>query len=566
MKINLVLLSLVLPIVALNAYSNHTSIRVIESELKSNNENQLLFLENQIETNLDRLSSSLAILTRDSSILQLERYYLGQKYYDIFKLQSQIEEKLFLQSFSSNWSNDITVFLPNAERRISTDNRDRYDSAVFDGAVFGKWRYWQADDTIPAGFSLSLTDPFINKTDIRKANAVFEVRFSDANIRRLFATYTNGSDSQPFLLSQTGSIIGNASNDDPMVRFFAKRVQSEEHREIAHERVSFDKQKFYITYAYIAPLNAYLVDYVPLDHILSPIVHSRNLFYGSLVLLFVLGFSSSVILYRQVQKPISALIKGLKQVSMGNYSFFLNKKYNNEFDYLMFRFNEMSAKIGHLIENVYEEQNRSRLAVLKQLQAQINPHFLYNALSFIAGSAKMGDTESIRTMAYHLGDYYRYTTRVENQMPLLKEEMELVKNYLAIYSMRMERIAYEIDMPGELMDAPAIRLMVQPIVENAIIHGLEPKLGKGTIRVTGYRAGEHIMLAVEDDGVGMSDDELEKLRESLEQPMEDKTGCGLWNVHQRLKHRFGPQAGLHVMRSGRSDGLSVTLRWNESSL
>ena len=224
----------------------------------------------------------------------------------------------------------------------------------------------------------------------------------------------------------------------------------------------------------------------------------------------------------------------------------------------------MATQIKHLIENVYMEQNRARLATLKQLQSQINPHFLYNCLSFIAGSAKIGLKETVMEMAYCLADYYRYATRVENQTPVLREEIELIETYLKIYKMRLERIDYVIDIPEEMMDSGIPRLILQPIVENAIVHGLEPKIGSGFIKISGNKVGDENIIIVEDDGVGMSNESIMSLQNNLESALQEDIGCGLWNVNQRLKFQFGDNGGLTLSASRQSSGLSVILRWDSN--
>ncbi|MNN75925.1 Sensor histidine kinase YpdA [compost metagenome] len=112
-----------------------------------------------------------------------------------------------------------------------------------------------------------------------------------------------------------------------------------------------------------------------------------------------------------------------------------------------------------------------------------------------------------------------------------------------------------------MLNEPVMRLVVQPVVENAIVHGIEPKTGHGTVLITGYRELDWNILLIEDSGEGMTGQEIEESTLLLDQPMNSNTGCGLWNVHQRLKHRFGQGAGVIVKSSERLSGLCVMLRW-----
>ncbi|MGG1514401.1 histidine kinase [Paenibacillus oryzisoli] len=563
-KITGVILILLLPIVLLYTYFSQTSFHVIDKQISNYNESQLLFLKSQIELGAERLALSSSVLTRDSSVLNLQVSMLTKDYYRMIDLQMQLKEKLYLQSFSSNWTNTISVYLPDLQTRISTNLSEGYNGGDLDKAANGKWQFQPGSGNEAPFYQLLIWDPYFSKENSTPVNAVYEVRFGLDNIRKMLQHYKLESPGGCFLLTRSGHVFSNSETGDTAVAGLGASLLQGELSDIGHRSLAFEGEQTYLSYAYLPALDAWLIDYVPLSVFHAPIVQSRNLFYASMLVLVVLGFVASYLLYLHVQKPISLIMKGLKHFEMGDYAFRINKRFHNEFDYMMQRFNDMGREIQHLIQNVYEEQNRSRLATLKQLQSQINPHFLYNCLSFIAGCAKAGLTDTIKEMAYHLGGYYRYTTRVENQMPLLKEEIDLVRHYLQIYALRLERLDYQIDVPPDMLDAPVMRLIVQPVVENAVMHGIEPKPGRGSVRISGRResSGWNI-LQVEDSGMGMTEDRIMAYMRRLEQPMDESTGCGLWNVHQRLKQRFGPGAGICIEPSKQLSGLCVRLSWKD---
>ncbi|SEL94555.1 two-component system, sensor histidine kinase YesM [Paenibacillus sp. cl141a] len=556
-----VILILLIPAILLYTYFSRASIQVINTQMTDYNDSQLMFLKNQIEANIERLSLSSSVLVQDSSILNLQLSILTKDYYRMLDFQTHVKEKLNLQSLSSNWSNHLSVYLPTIQTRVSTDLSESYDQKILDEASNGKWRFHPGDSRSTAYYQLFLWDPFLSKFDSQSINAIFEIRFGLDNIRKMLQHYKMESPGFCFLLTADGRAFSNTDSNDEEHERFGADLLNQGLSGSGHKNVQFNGQKIFLSYAYLPELDAFLIDYVPTHMFHEPIIKSRNLFYYSMGLLILLGFAASYVLYLNVQKPVAMIMKGLKHFEMGNYSFRIDQRFNNEFDYMMQRFNDMGTRIQHLIQNVYEEQNRSRLATLKQLQSQINPHFLYNCLFFIAGCAKVGLTETIKDMAYHLGGYYRYITRVENQMPLLKEEVELVTHYLKIYSYRLERLEYQINIPQEMLNEPVMRLVVQPVVENAIVHGIEPKTGHGTVLITGYREVGWNILLIEDSGEGMTKQEIQESTLRLDQPMNNKTGCGLWNVHQRLMHRYGQDAGIIMKSSERLSGLCVMLRW-----
>ncbi|MHA6480991.1 sensor histidine kinase [Paenibacillus sp. strain BS8-2] len=560
-KMTGVILILLIPAVILYTYFSTTSVQVIDKQMKTYKESQLLFLKSQIESNVERLSLSSNVLARDSSILDLQISVLTKDYYNMIEYQSLVKDKLYLQSFSSHWSNELSVYLPVNESRISTRLNAPYDPSLLERSENGVWRFQsESGDAVPY-YQLLIWDPYLSKGDPNTVNAVFEVRFPIDNVREMLGHYSVENPGESFLLTSSGEAFSDSVEEDEVNAELGARLLQGELDDIGNANMEVDGQRNYVSYAYVPQLDAWLVDYVPLALFHAPVIDSRNLFYISMLVLIGLGLAASYLLYLHVQKPLSALIRGLKQFEIGDYGFRISQRFHNEFDYMMHRFNDMGREIQHLVQNVYEEQNRSRLATLKQLQSQINPHFLYNCLSFIAASAKAGHTGVIKEMAYHLGGYYRYTTRVENQRATLKEEIDLVRHYLQIYTYRLERIRFEIHVPEDMLHEPVMRLIVQPAVENAIMHGVEPTLGQGLVLITGQSCDGWNIVTVEDSGNGMSDSEMKALAAKLELPMEDTSGCGIWNVHQRLKHRYGPGAGVTLERSGTLTGLCVTLKW-----
>ncbi|MCL6456677.1 MAG: histidine kinase [Gorillibacterium sp.] len=564
-RISGVIFLLIIPIAILYAYFSRTSLEVIDSQITVNNESKLIFLKNQIESNIERLSLTSGVLARDSSILSLQLNILIKDYYEMIYYQTQVKEKLQLQSLSSNWRNNLSVFLPESRRRISTDPSDTYDESILQKGLNGTWQLQAGDGGEGPYYQMLVWDPYQSYESQQNVIAVFEVRFGLDNIRKILLDYKQDNPGQAFLLTRSGAAFtGSPANDQDAAKA-GRELLAAGIGDAGHHSMEIDSQKAFVSYAYLPALDVYLVDYVPLNIIHAPIIESRNLFYLTFVVLLLLGLIASYLLYLNVQKPISAVVKGLKKFEMGDYSFRIRKRFNNEFDYMMLRFNEMGEVIQHLIRDVYEEQNRSRLATLKQLQSQINPHFLYNCLSFIAACAKAGETETIKEMTYHLGDYYRYTTRVENQRPRLHEEVALIENYLNIYALRLERLNYRIEIPLGMQEEPVLRLILQPVVENAIIHGIEPVPGTGTIWVSAYQEESFNVLAVEDSGTGMATEAMEQYIKGLDEPMDEHTGCGLWNVNQRLVQQFGPGAGIFLEQSLQLSGLRVMLRWRRET-
>lgn len=330
-----------------------------------------------------------------------------------------------------------------------------------------------------------------------------------------------------------------------------------------HEVVEVDGKKYIL---YVLPshkIDWSLVDIEPLDEILQPVVDSRNLFGVILFLLLLLGIIAAFLLYFYIQVPIRILIRSVEHIRNQNFSYRITSLKRNEFQQLFDSFNHMVQEIDHLIKRVYAEEIRSREAVMKQLQSQINPHFLYNCLAYIVNMAKLNKNSSIIAMAHSLGDYYKYTTRNETLETTLRSEMELAVNYMDIMNHQLDKFRYTVSIPESMMALKIPRLIIQPVIENAIVHGLEEVVADGLIMITGQEDPHSCRLIIEDNGPGCSENILDDLvrRVEIDDHLTEQTG--LWNVHHRLKYYFGQQSGIRLASSPLG-GLRIELYWEKA--
>lgn len=554
-KTVILIVSLLIPILTLYAYSYQVSVHVVRENIDSFSKNRLSFFMSQMESTLDQLSKYSIIASRTPSI----RNYLEQPEeetpFDRYRRKAVLEEQLNLQVATSNWNNQLTVFSPQAQEVISTDYSIQYDDIhLLYGRESERWDYQPSAESWGEAYFTRYTF-----SDQSRSDVLVEVRFSVESIKNMLTTYKLDSDANPIFYHPNWNPLVSRGTDALVVNELVTLLQQRQLESQGNEIVTLKGEKYVVNYLQSRSLGWYMVDYEPLDHALSPIIKSRNLFYFSIALLLILGLLASLLLYWQVQIPIKQLIRGVNGLQSGNYATRLKAKANNDFDYLFRRFNEMAAQIQQLIETVYEEKIRFREATLKQLQSQINPHFLYNCLYFIKNMANMGQIQAVTAMALNLGNYYRYTTRVESAMATLEEEIGMVENYLTIQSLRLERFHFEFDIPESLLQIRMPRLTIQPVAENAIVHGIEQSVRYGIIRITARQSSDGCRIIVEDNGVGMNAEEIGKLQAQLALPMEEGMGCGLWNVHQRLLHQFKGNSGLELTTS-ESGGLAVIMK------
>lgn len=561
-KIIILVLVLLSPVLFLYSYSNYKSIHVVQDEIKISNLNRLTFFSSQMDASVNQLSTILNTLSTDTSIIELAfaDLTLYNNYYNLVETEKRIEEKLRLLSLTSDWYNKVSIYAPGTKKMISSDRTATYNEYYLRTHISPIWKYYpDPDGYIQNGrFIRFITNPFQYK-DITDAVTILEVSFSADNIINMLDQFKVGGKGDPFLYHSDKEIIVNKTSNVRLVNELANRFRPMDGK--SSEIVKIGEKEYLVNNIKMKSIDWYLIDYVLLEEILSPITATRNVFYFCISLLLLAGVIASFLLYRHVQVPIRKLIHAVKSMENGDFSVRVSDNQRNEFNYLFLRFNQLTEQIQRLIKDVYEEKIRSREATLKQLQSQINPHFLYNCFAYIKSMTQLGEKDSVIAMVSSLSKYYRYTTRVENSISTLQEEIDLVKNYLVIQNLQMERIQYEINVADEMLDLPMPRLLLQPIVENALVHGIEPRSGIGRIIVVGYKEGERNRLIVEDNGRGLAPECLEALNCKLSKPMDEQMGCGIWNVHQRLMHQFGAGAGLFISHS-KLGGLRVELRWD----
>ncbi len=262
--------------------------------------------------------------------------------------------------------------------------------------------------------------------------------------------------------------------------------------------------------------------------------------------------------------PIRRLSEATKQAGSGDFAVRAQEDSDDELAVLNASFNRMVEKIGQLVEDIKTEQSNLRQSELRVLQAQINPHFLYNTLDSIIWLAEAGEKEKVVQIVSSLSDFFRTTLSKGRDYITLKEEEMHIRSYLQIQRLRYRDILeYDIRIPQELGQYLILKLTLQPLVENALYHGIKNKRGVGHIWVDGRREGDRIVFCVRDDGIGMGPEELERVQGLIGGVQEeggDTSGFGLFNVDQRLRLNYGAAYGIRIhSRHGEGTQVEVTI-------
>ncbi|MBS4209361.1 sensor histidine kinase [Bacillus sp. FJAT-50079] len=263
---------------------------------------------------------------------------------------------------------------------------------------------------------------------------------------------------------------------------------------------------------------------------------------------FIVAIWFSYFLSLSITKPVNRLTKVMKKVEDGDLNVRFQARYEDEISGLGRNFNKMIVKLNTTMKESLEKQTRLQRSEIQMLRAQINPHFLYNTLETISAIAKIKGVRMISELAVALGEMMRYSIKKDNELVRLEEDLLLLERYLYIQEVRFQdkmSIDFTVDEDVKQLWIPP--LLIQPIVENAIIHGLEPKIGKGTLSIHIFQQKDILIVEVKDDGVGIHEQKLKNIMKQLNDTRKNKKlGIGLENVKKRIALYFGDTYGIFI--------------------
>ena len=381
----------------------------------------------------------------------------------------------------------------------------------------------------------------------------------------LFDIYSNISlykDGSIFITDRGGSILSHGDKS-----LLGKRVSQDymnlilTSSDTSFSLKNIDGQQYYIACQAINNKEWYLFYQVSAVDFEHDFITLTQAFFVITLLILTLTLLVSVVLAKSISDPITNLSRTMQQVRNGNFDIRSDYQSKDEVGILSDNFNAMIENTNELIQSIYQKELLKQEAELRFLKFQINPHFLYNTLETINWISRIHGVPEAGEIAKALGDLMREGLRDDDFVPI-KDEIKNIENYLLIQQYRYgEKIKITININPEISEIKTPKFVLQPIIENALVHGLDSKIDGGNIRIFGGCDGKDILLTVEDDGVGMPEEVRRKLlNENLRKSDDGKhTHIGILNVHKRLRLYFGPSYGLSI-HSEVGVGTVVTIR------
>lgn len=356
------------------------------------------------------------------------------------------------------------------------------------------------------------------------------------------------------IFNKDGFISDNRTSDD-ILRTDTIPMPEEDH----FEQMTNQGVHYYRAVASSEKLNARMIRYVPTSSLMDATNTPSFWFWVVLVSALCVALLYTLSMYKYMHRPLYKLVDAFRELENGNMDVKLSHNSGDEFGYLFDHFNEMVSKLSSLIDQLIRQKFLTQRAELKQLQTQINPHFLYNSLFIINTMATVGDDHLIE-FSRLLGEYYQFITRNGFDMVPLRADVKHAQTYAAIQQMRFsKRLSVDFpDCPGPFADLPVPRLILQPILENAFEHGVSKRTKEGKIRVRYQCDVNCLQIFVEDNGLNLTDAQIAQLSVTTADDSDAAEITGMMNIHRRLVLVYGNGSGLKIGRS-EMGGLCVTL-------
>ncbi|WP_152392041.1 sensor histidine kinase [Paenibacillus guangzhouensis] len=549
----------ILPVYMIGIFLNHqvaNSLRdhILQS-MQTNVNFYLTSLTNEVRK-IDKLKQSLIV---DEDVMTLGTVAPALSENELRESILRLERKLTLFKDSSAYIKDVTFHIPSIDKRIKPAN---YTEGVpMDQLLQMRAQMRHQLSPLLWWDNKILLNSYFPDNPLSDRPPVFVVEI-ELDKEMIIQNLNN-------VVDQGGAMLYFHDSKNALLSKHIQSLTQDLHLLVSSERVDSSRneilehggQRYLVSLQKSQEFEMTLAIYTPEAVIMSDFDRFNMLFWVLFVLSVIVIVWFSYWIFKAIRNPLRRMVSAFRRVEQGDLSIRTSQGSNDEFRDLSDQFNNMVTQLQSLIQEVYEQQIRSQQSELKQLQSQINPHFLYNSFFILHQLIEFEDIDKAKKFVSYLGHYFQFITRDANSELPLSQEVKHAEAYINIQTMRFgDRIKVEFDpieVPGEHLFVP--RLILQPMIENAYTHGLESKPSNALLRITNQVEDGMLHIRFEDNGSLLSAEELTQLQDKL--AMDKSLGIettGIINVHRRLQIKFGSDAGLTVYRNDMG-GLGVNM-------
>ncbi len=415
-----------------------------------------------------------------------------------------------------------------------------------DGKNLLTYTYRRNYQQIGDKYVLSLYRQLNDINNLTRRLGIIRIDLSEREINRIYRDIQLGETGYVFITNKDGVILSHSNAE-----MINKNIRNEElfkkvfSGENGFYREKYSGQDMLVTYYESNIQDMTYISVVPFKEITRELNTSLKVTLSIVAVVIALAFVALSLLTMKITKPIKKMTVLMKKVEQGNLDVLINTDRKDEIGTLGRSFNSMTRKLKILIEEVYKIQLSRKEAELRTLQAQINPHFLYNTLDVIYWTSRLENAPRTGEIVSALAKLFKLGLNKGSEITTIKKEVEHVQSYLTIQKYRYDEIPeFRVDVDESILEHSTIKLILQPFVENALVHGIAEMGGRGRVEILGRDQGKNICFEVIDNGKGMEED---RIREIFEENFEsDQKGYGVRNVQKRIKLYFGQDYGVEI--------------------
>lgn len=531
-------------------------IKSIKDEITVSAKSQVNYLLNSMEVNFENIRMLEYEITNDPDLNKLASIPESMDQSEKAITINRVVNRLNILKIIGGYAKAVNIHIPAIGYTLSSDgsgveplNQERFGMhEVLYNGNYAKMFFKDGKMMIFAGDLPSTTSKEVFP------QYLIDVELSSEALQNALIQFSSQKDSGAMLLNfENDFIVSSEKNTDVKTINQIKAGLSErvkQNKEDVYSE-SIDGKTYLVLYSNSEDFHLTLCKYIPVNEAFERIKIYQYVFWAfSILAIIIVGFYTRSS-YRYIHKPLSTLAKAFQKLEEGDFEISIKHRHNDEFRFIYSKFNSMVEKLNILIDQVYKQKILTQRAELKQLQSQINPHFLYNSF-FILHRMILGDqTESAVGFSKQLGNYFKYVTRSAADEVKLAYEVEHARVYANIQGMRFRnRLSINFDnLPEEIESFMVPRIIIQPLLENAIEHGLKDTEANGFVNIRFKLLEDGFTITVEDNGDGITDTELSELQLQL-LSMDETIECtGILNIHRRLLLKYGNGSGLSVNKN-----------------
>jgi len=534
----------------------------VKEELERTMKSQVGFFVSNFSTEVQRINSLLYNTLYDSNLTDLANTVSKMSDYDVYRSVNNLQQRLLVLENSNLYVKNVTAYIPSADMFVTSN--EGLEPVQPDALTFFNTASTDSKAQLlqyRGDFYLRALLPIDKRYRMEKKVHLLTATLSIERIGSSLGQMDTRPGGGAALLLPDRRLVAQPKANEALADALGAALQAMPDLS-GNGTLTFQHEgrKYFAVYETSSYLGATLAVYVREEALTEKADRIKGLFLvfsmaaGLIVLLYILSA------FKFIQQPMIKLIRALRQMEKGNLNVEITHRREDEYGFVFTRFNGMVRNLNQLIDQAYKQQILAQQAELKQLQSQINPHFLYNTYFVLYNLAMSEDYDNVKQFTRQLGAYFQFITRNAADDVPLRAEVDHARTYCEIQGLRFwNRLAVDFgELPAGSAELLVPRLILQPILENAFEHGLADKKADGRLSIAFTASAAGVEIVVEDNGPQLSDAAIAQLNSKLQSGASVSETTAIVNIHRRLLLKFGAGSGL-IFRHGLEGGLQVRI-------